>query len=112
MSCLKDSDLWKETNKAYNHWTDSKVIEKWGYTNDLPAFKKLFEASTGKELLAGFGITDKDMEKFQVGISNFEKDLGSPGILSNKIMRNLYVGTALSMRNPVTKDFFQNCLRL
>ena len=107
MSCLKSSDLWKETDKAYKKWTESKTIEKWGYTNDLPAFKKLFEASTKKELLAGFGITHKDMKKFQVGIENLEKDLRSPGVLSTKIMRNLYVGPALSMRNPALKDFFE-----
>ena len=107
MSCLEDSDLWRETDKAYKKWTESKTLMKWGYTNDLPAFKKLFEASTNKELLAGFGITYKDMKKFQIGIENLEKDLRSPGVLSTKIMKNLYVGPALSMRNPVLKDFFQ-----
>ena len=43
----------------------------WIYA--LPAFKKLFEASTGKELLAGFGITDKDMEKFQFWLERQKK---------------------------------------
>ena len=111
MACLKGSKLWEETDKAHKYWVNSKTLEKWSFTDDLPAFKRLFEASTGKELLGGFGITDKDMKKFQIGIEHLEKDLQSPGVLSTTIMKNLYVGPALSMRNPVTKEFFDVLVR-
>jgi len=58
MACLKGSKLWEETDKAHKYWVNSKTLEKWSFTDDLPAFKRLFEASTGKELLGGFWITD------------------------------------------------------
>ena len=106
MACKKSSKLWKETDKVYKKWANSKTLERWGFTNDKQVFKDLFEASTGKVFLAGENITPKDMKKFSLAIDVLQTDLKSPGILSNKIMRNLYVGSAASMRNPITKDFY------
>ena len=107
MGCLKSSELWKETNKVYKKWNESKTLKRWGFTNDKEVFKKVFEANTGKVLLAGENIEPKDMRKMFVAVDKLEHDLRSPGVLSNKILKNLYVGSAMSMRNPITKDFFQ-----
>ena len=111
MACLTNILLEKETKKAENRWIDSKAIEKWGLTDDDGAYGKLFEAATGKEFLAGIGINEKDMAKFNVAIEDFIVDLKTPGILSNKVIRNMYVGQALSMRNPFTKDFFNELVK-
>ena len=107
MGCLKTSELWKETDKVYKKWNASETLERWGFTNDREVFKKLFEANTDKVLLAGENIEPKDMRKMSVAIDKLEHDLRSPGILSNKVLKNLYVGSAISMRNPITKDFFE-----
>ena len=92
MACLRGSELWRETEKVKKLWVSNKTIEKWGFTEDIGAFKRIFESSTGKELLAGFGVDAKDMRKFKVGIDDFIGSLKSPGVLSNKIIRSLFVG--------------------
>ena len=107
MGCLKESPLWDETHKAEEMWINSETIDKWGFSNDVEAYRRLFEASTGKEMIAGGGITSKDMKKFQVGIKDLEKRLISPGLLSNKILKSFYIGVAKSWRNPVTEKFFE-----
>ena len=107
MGCLKTSELWKETDKVYKKWSSSKTLERWGFTNDREVFKKLFEANTDKVLLAGENIEPKDMRKMYIAIEKLEHDLRSPGVLSNKVLKNIYVGSAMSMRNPITKDFFE-----
>ena len=106
MACLKGSELWNETNKVEAKWAASKTLEKWGYTNDVSAFKTLFEASTGKLFETGENITPKDMKKMNVAIDRLEKDLRSPGILSNKVLRHFYVGSAKAMRNPLTNELY------
>ena len=107
MACLKPSELWAESDKVYAKWMSSRAIEKWGFTNDQGVFKKLFETATGKPLMAGIDLQPKDMRKMNVAIDKLEKDLKNPGVLSNKIINNIYVGSAISMRNPITKDFFE-----
>ena len=42
MGCLKSSELWKETNKVYKKWNESKTLKRWGFTNDKEVFKKVF----------------------------------------------------------------------
>ena len=111
MACLKGSELWRETKKVRNAWVENKTIQKWGFENDTGAFKRVFETSTGKELLAGYGINAKDIKKFQVGVEDFISNLQSPGILSNKLMRSLFVGQALSMRSPTTQGFFDSLVK-
>jgi len=106
MACLEGSSLWTETDRAKNMWINSKSIEKYGLTDDKTAFTALFEASTGKVLMAGNNITDIDMKKFQIGIEGLSKDLKSPGILSNKFLRAFVPGFAVSRSNPVTREFW------
>ena len=107
MACLDKSKLWEETDKVYKQWSESKTLERWNFTDDLGVFKRLFEASTGKMLLAGESITPMDMSKMSVAIKDLEKDLRTPKkALSNIILKNLYVGAAKAMRNPITQDFF------
>jgi len=107
MACLKTSKLWKETDKVYKKWSESKTLERWGLTDDLSLFKRLFETATDKPFLEGSRITDMDMKKMDVAIKNLESDLKSPGNLDNKFIRNFYVGSAVSMRNPTTKSFYE-----
>ena len=107
MPCGKKFAIWEESDKVLNKWVDSKVLEKWGFTNDKSAFKKLFEASTGKVFMAGDHLNAKDYKKMNVAIDTLERDLQNPGALSNKFLRNFYVGQAKNMRNPVTKDFYE-----
>ena len=106
MACLDKSKLWDETDKVYKQWAESKTLKRWGFTDDTGVFKRLFEASTGKLMLAGEFLTPMDMKKMSVAIKDLEKDLRTPkGALSNVILKNLYVGSAKAMRNPVTKEF-------
>ena len=107
MGCSKQYKIWEESDKVQAKWIDSEILEKWGYTNDALAFQRLFEASTGKPFLSGEQLQPKDFRKMFVAIETLEKDLHSPGILSNKVLRNFYVGSAKAMRNPVTKHFYE-----
>ena len=43
MPCGKQFDIWKEAEQAQDRWINSKVLEKWEFTNDLNAFKRLFK---------------------------------------------------------------------
>ena len=93
MGCLKTSELWTETDKVYKKWNASETLERWGFTNDREVFKKLFEANTGKVLLAGENIEPKDMRKMSVAIDKLEHDFRSPGVLSNKVLKNINLNT-------------------
>jgi hypothetical protein len=106
MACLDKSELWDATDKVYKQWSESETLKRWGFTDDVGVFKRLFEASTGKLMLAGESLNHKDMAKMSIAIKDLEKDLRTPkGALTNVILRNLYVGPAKAMRNPITKEF-------
>ena len=106
MACLADSPLWHETNKAEKMWQESKSIKRFNLSDDLHAFKSLFEATTGKLLEAGENITEIDMKKFQQGIVELNKDLRNPGVLGNKFLRAFIPGFAKSRWSPTTKEFW------
>ena len=106
MGCIKPSELWDEANKAQKMWINSKTIERWNFTDDKGAYKRVFESSTGKLFESGENITPKDMRKMQIGIADLVKNLKSPGVLSNKVISSMYVGRAISMRTPINKEFF------
>ena len=108
--CGKLFEIWEESEKAKNQWIGSEILEKWGFTNDLGAFKRLFEASTGKVLMSGEQLQPKDFKKMTVAIEKLEKDLRSPGALSSKMLKHFYVGQAETMRNPITKDFYETLI--
>tara|TARA_R100001082_G_scaffold1675_1_gene1499 strand:- start:327 stop:3089 length:2763 start_codon:yes stop_codon:yes gene_type:complete len=111
MACIFDPQLEKEINKVQDRWINSKTIDKWGFTDDLQSFTKLFETATGKELLAGSGINLKDIKKFGIHMETLIKDLKSPGVLSNKYLKNFYVGSAYAMRNPISNDFYKELVK-
>ena len=108
MACLKDTELMKETKKVMRMWTGSKTLDRFNFTDDKGTFKRLFDTVTGKPFLEGMDITPKDMKKMQVAIKDLEVDLKNPGVLSNKLIRHLYVGSAKAMRNPYTQKFFNS----
>ena len=110
MACLKGSKLWDETNKVYKKWSESKTLEKYGLTDDLSLFKRLFETATDIPFLEGSNIKDVDMKKMNIAIENLESDLKSPGNLDNKFLKSFYVGSAVSMRNPTTKSFYETLI--
>ena len=110
MPCGKQYEIWQESDKAQKKWIDSKILEKWGFNNDLGAFKRLFEASTGKVLMSGEQLQPKDFKKMTIAIEKLEKDLRSPGALSSKVLKHFYVGQAETMRNPITKDFYETLI--
>tara|TARA_R110002110_G_scaffold155848_1_gene350454 strand:- start:1576 stop:4329 length:2754 start_codon:yes stop_codon:yes gene_type:complete len=111
MGCLKPSELWKESNKVLARWKGSKAIEAWGVKDDLAIFKSIFESSTGKIFEVGERITQKDMNKFTMGIDRFEKALTDPGALSNYFVKELYIGAAISRKIPQLKRFFDTLVR-
>ena len=110
MPCGKQFDIWKEAEQAQDRWINSKVLEKWEFTNDLNAFKRLFETATGKVLMSGEHLQPKDFKKFDIAIQTLEKDLQNPGVLSNSILKHFYVGQAHTMRNPITKSFYETLI--
>ena len=92
----------------WNMWKKSKSIERWGLKDDLGAFKRMFEANTGKIFEPGEHLTTTDIKKMQFGIQDLNKSLNNPGILSNKFIKSFYVGSAKAMRNPYTQKFFDS----
>ena len=66
----------------------------------------MFETATDKPFLEGEQLNPMDFKKMNVAIDNLETDLKSPGILSNKVLRSFYTGSAKTMRNPITRDFY------
>ena len=106
MPCGQKTELWNEAEKVKKKWINSPVLEKWGFTDDVSAFKRLFETATDKPFLEGEQLNPMDFKKMNVAIDNLETDLKSPGILSNKVLRSFYTGSAKTMRNPITRDFY------
>jgi hypothetical protein len=85
MPCGQKTELWNEAEKVKKKWINSPVLEKWGFTDDVSAFKRLFETATDKPFLEGEQLNPMDFKKMNVAIDNLETDLKSPGILSNKV---------------------------
>ena len=110
MGCLNPSKLLEATAEVKKQWKESKSIERFGFTEDTGVFKRLFEAATGKELLAGSYITPKDMNKMKVAIKDLDTRLKKPGLISNKFLKSFYIGAAKAWRNPVTEQFYQTLI--
>ena len=111
MACETPSDLTRISKEVKDLWTTNKSIERYGLTDDISVFKRMFDTVTGKPFMEGSPINSKDMAKMKVAIQDLIYDLKSPGILENKMLRHIYVGSAKGMRNPVTKQFYDTLVR-
>ena len=111
MGCIDKSKLWEATKEAENEWIDSKSIKKWNMTDDTVAYKSLFEAATDKIFEGGSGIEATDMVKFKNAITSLRKDLKSPGLLSNKILKHFYLGEQKKRQNPILANFYESLVK-
>lgn len=111
MGCVDKSELWTATEEAIKEWTDSKSIKKWNMTDDTVAYKALFEASTDKIFEPGSGIETTDMVKFKNAITSLRKDLKSPGLLSNKVLKHFYLGEQKKRQNPILSNFYESLVK-
>ena len=110
MACEQPSELTRISDEVEKLWTTNKSIEKYGFTDDMGVFKRMFDTVTGKPFMEGSPINAKDMGKMKVAIQDLIHDLKSPGVLENKVLRHMYVGSAKAMRNPITKKFYDTLI--
>ena len=111
MGCTDITKLRIAADEAKQEWIDSKSIEKWNMKDDTVAYKTLFEAATDKTFEAGSGIETTDMVKFKNAITSLRKDLKSPGLLSNKILKHFYLGEQKKRQNPILANFYESLVK-
>ena len=113
MGCINpNTELFKEATKASEMWENNPSIIKWGMDKDIPMFDAMFESATGKPHESGSAIKSKDYIKLQGAIERFSDSLTSPGLLSNKIIQNVFIGKSLAQKNPIINKFYKRVSRI
>ena len=111
-SCVNSkTDLFKESRKAGNLWSNDKNIKAWGMDQDSGMFATMFETVTDKPFESGAGLNATDYKKMQIAIKEFSKSLSSPGALSSKIVQNVFIGKSLAKKNPLVQTFYERMQR-
>ena len=106
MLCKDPSELWDGWNKVMDYWENNKTLKKWNLTGSDKFFKDLFFDATNKDFELGVDINYKDLNKFDYVLKNQIKQLESPGDMSSKFKKMMWVGYAKAMKNPIAKSFF------